>query len=537
HDIVAVYERLDRDWRWATFSRMWAHSSTLVAYQNTLSALQSVLAAGLTTQMLYTFFVHMGPRLHIPLEYSSYLIERGRPDLAVETIEQGKTLIWSEIYGLRSSTRRLRRVSSSLAERLAHFTQALGVIDTPTLADLGGVGDVDTFSPALEELQRLLRGRQEVIRRIQALPGFDNFAKSVPFRNLQTAAAKGPIIIINHCHWRCDILIVLHNSPTSLIPTNEGFYDHINDLETRLKDASQHGLDSEQYRRELRFVLKELYKLVGRPVINRLQGLGIPEQSRIWWYPTSVFCSLPLHAMGPIPSTRGPERYFSDIYVCSYTPTLRALIESRTPLAPRPANLQRSLLLVGQPDASLPGVWKEMEVVQGLPIPVTTLSSAHATRQTVAEGVQSHHLVHFACYATLEFGKPLEADIKLHGEDRLTLLDIANSRLPSAEFAFLSACHSAEPTDGYDPTEGLNIAAAMQYHGFGSVVGTMWDMVDTDGREISESFYRYLLACGGEIHDVPLGERSARALRDAVQVMRRKGYDLERWVNWVHYGA
>ncbi|KAH9057174.1 CHAT domain-containing protein [Lactarius vividus] len=533
--IVTIYGSLDQYWRWATTSRMWAHSSTSVAYQNTLSALQSVLTAGLATRMPSTFFVHIGPRLHIPLEYSSYLIERGRLDLAVETIEQGKALIWSEIYGLCSSTRRLRRVSSGLAEQLAHFTQALEVFDTSTLTNLGGV---DTSGPALEELQRLLRGRQEVIQRIQALPGFKNFAKSVPFRNLQTAAAKGPIVIINHCHWRSDILIVLHNSPTSLIPTHEGFYDHTNELETLLKDTSQYGLDSEHYRRALRFVLKELYKLVGQPVINRLQGLGIPEHSQIWWYPTSVFCSLPLHAMGPIPSARGPERYFSDIYVCSYTPTLSALIESRAPLASRPVNLQRSLLLVGQPDASLPGIWTEMEVVRGLPIPVTTLSSAHATRQAVAENLQSHHLVHFACHATLEFEKPLEADIKLHGEDRLTLHDIANSRLPPAEFAFLSACHTAELTDGHDPTEGLNIAAAMQYHGFGSVVGTMWDMVDNDGGDISEPFYRYLLACGGESHDVPLGERSARALRDAVQVMRRKkGMTLERWVNWVHYGA
>lgn len=89
-----------------------------------------------------------------------------------------------------------------------------------------------------------------------------------------------------------------------------------------------------------------------------------------------------------------------------------------------------------------------------------------------------------------------------------------------------------------DPTEGLNIAAAMQYHGFGSVVGTTWHMVDTDGRDISESFYRHLLAHGGESHDIPLGERSSRALRDAVQVLRRKkGMTLERWVNWVHYGA
>ncbi|KAI9450843.1 hypothetical protein BJY52DRAFT_1300692 [Lactarius psammicola] len=217
--------------------------------------------------------------------------------------------------------------------------------------------------------------------------------------------------------------------------------------------------------------------------------------------------------MGPVPSTHGPERYFSDIYVCSYTPTLSALIESRTPLAPRPDPLH-SLLLVGQPDASLPGVWAEMEVVQGLPISVTTLSSEHATRPAVAEGLRSHHLVHFACYATLELGKPLEAEIKLHGEDRLTLLDIVNSRPQLAEFAFLS------------------------YHGFGSVVGTMWDMVDTDGSDISEAFYRYLLARCGKSRGVPLGERSARALRDAVQVLRRKrGITLERWVNWVQYGA
>ena len=196
----------------------------------------------------------------------------------------------------------------------------------------------------------------------------------------------------------------------------KGFYKHTSDLDTRLKDASQYGLDSEEYRRELRFVLKELYKLIGQPIIDRLHGLGIPEQSRIWWYPTSVFCSLPLHAMGPVTSTHGPKRCFSDIYICSYTPTLSALIESRTARAPRP-NPQPSLLLVGQPDASLPVVWAEMEAVQGLSIPVTTLSSTHATRLAVAEGLQCHDLVHFACHASLELGKPLEAEIKLHGED------------------------------------------------------------------------------------------------------------------------
>ena len=55
-----------------------------------------------------------------------------------------------------------------------------------------------------------------------------------------------------------------------------------------------------EYEDTLVSVLKALYDLVGRPVIQRLRGLNVPEQSRIWWCPTSVFCSLPLHAMGPI---------------------------------------------------------------------------------------------------------------------------------------------------------------------------------------------------------------------------------------------
>ncbi|KAH9160991.1 hypothetical protein EDB89DRAFT_2032745 [Lactarius sanguifluus] len=69
----------------------------------------------------------------------------------------------------------------------------------------------------------------------------------------------------------------------------------------------------------------------------------------------------------------------------------------------------------------------------------------------------------------------------MHGEGRLTV----NSRLPPAEFAFLSACHTEELTDTDDPTMGVSIAAAMQCHGFGSVVGTMLEMAYPDGELVS----------------------------------------------------
>ncbi|KAI9444067.1 hypothetical protein H4582DRAFT_1919078 [Lactarius indigo] len=76
----------------------------------------------------------------------------------------------------------------------------------------------------------------------------------------------------------------------------------------------------------------------------------------------------------------------------------------------------------------------------------------------------------------------------------------------------------------------------MQSCGFRSVVGTMWEMADTDGRDLAKSFYKSLFS--SQETSVPYYERSAGALRDATRKLRgKRGVRLERWVNFVHYGA
>jgi CHAT domain-containing protein len=353
------------------------------------------------------------------------------------------------------------------------------------------------------------------------------------FNTLCSAAARGPVIIINHCKWQSDIIILLNDSPPSLIATPDGFYDRSLDLRDRLLAARKEGLDSREYEEALSFVLQMLYDLVGRPVIQRLRELNVPEQSRVWWCPTSVFCFLPLHAMGPIRSDGPHKLYFSDLYIPSYTPTLSALIESRTP---GPHSFKKpSILLVAQPDESMPGAWEEISHIQHLKTTVTTLISKNATPSVVMERLQEHRFAHFSCHGILETGKPFDASFKLYSDERLTLLDIIRSRLPSAEFAFLSACHTAEVTEGSIADEGLHLAAAVQYSGFRSVVGTMWEMADIDGQFLAKQFYGSLFSKRRE--GVPYYERTAEALRDAVRELRRKKTSTERWVNFVHYGA
>ncbi|KAI0291353.1 CHAT domain-containing protein [Multifurca ochricompacta] len=529
---------------WASLARKARHPSVSAAYQMAMSLIQTSFISAPTLEIQHARLVAMrGLCDKMPLDYASYQIEMGQFTQAIETLEQGRALLWSEMRGLRNSMDQRFEFNSPLVTKLAAINQDLESLTmsvTPSgtieISDGGSqIGDgMDPFGRLVVKQQKLLEERDVLLSQIQELPGFGEFLKTPSFENIRVAASHGPIVIINHSEWRSDILILLRDSSPSLILTTNDFYDRANKLRDRLVVARKEGLDSDKYKRALRSVLDGLYKLVGRPVIDRLRGLGVPEQSRIWWCPTSVFCSLPLHAMGPIPSDDGVKRYFSDLYIPSYTPTLSALIESRKP-SPK-TSIQPSLLLVANPDESLPGAFGEMEIIQSLNsrLPVATLCGKNATPAGVVEGLRHHGFAHFVCHGKLETGKPFDASFKLFGDERLTLLDIVRSRLPAAEFAFLAACHTAELTDDSIADEGLHLTAAVQYCGFRSVVGTMWEMADIDGSEIAENFYKSMFSRNGE--GVPYHSRSARALRDATRKMRRKkGMTLERWVNFVHY--
>ncbi|KAF8263683.1 CHAT domain-containing protein [Lactarius quietus] len=472
----------------------------------------------------------------MPLDYASYQIDKDQPKPAVETLERGRSLLWSEMRRLRTSTDQLHAVGPVIADKFTEMNRCLETVST-TVAQAMSIGidnhaavgpeGLDPFGNLLMQQRKLLEVRGTLISHIQTLPGFENFLKPPPFDLLNSAAAHGPIILINQSHWRSDIIILLKDSPPSLIPTPSNFHVRANNIKEQLLSVRRDkGLDSKDYDLTLASVLADLYELVGKPVIERLRQLEVPENSRVWWCPTSAFCSLPLHAMGPIPSDGDDKVYFMDLYIPSYTPSLTALIESRKP-GSRPQTLDEpSVLLVAQPE-TLPGAWGEINVIEALGSPVTALS------------LRDHRFAHFICHGLLETGKPFDASFELHEGSRLTLLEIVRSHLPSAEFAFLSACHTAELTDESIADEGLHLAAAVQYCGFRSVVGTMWAMADTDGQDLSKRFYKSVFSNRTGNRGVPYYERSAKALRDAVKKLRRKRgmITLERWVNFVHYGA
>ena len=542
-----VFTRFKTSCFWATEARVSRHRSASIAYEMAMSLLQETLVFCPTLQTQHHRLADAeGKGGRFTSDYASYRIENGQVEQAIETLERGRALIWSEMRGLRTSTDQLRAADLALADKFSDINQRLESV-TMSVAQsdedeiIGGTGQ--SISHLVVAQRRLLEERDTLISHIQSLPGFENFLKPLSFEVLNSAAACGPVIIINLARpkFPSSIIILLKDSHPSVISTPSDFYDRANRLKSellRVRKKQPEGPSSVEYDHTLAYVLAELYELVGKSVVKELRRLEVPEKSRVWWCPTEAFCSLPLHAMGPILSDDDNVMYFSDLYIPSYTPTLAALIESRklTSLSDASDNLKPSILLVAQPE-TLPGVFGEIEAIEATKTPVKSLISAMATPETVIKGLKDHRFAHFACHGNLKPGKPFDSSLELHG-DNLTLLTIVRSQLPAAELAFLSACHTAELTEDSIDDEGLHLAAAMQYCGFRSVVGTMWAMADVDGEDLSKRFYKTIFSDKADQNGVLYHERSARALQNAVNKLRKKkSITLERWVNFVHYGA
>lgn len=282
----------------ALFARCFRHHTVTTVYESALTLVHDTLHFAPTLQQQHATLFTSGDCLMMPLDYASYQVGLNQLEEAIVTLERGRALLWSEMRRLRTSVDQLLEADPDLGHDFAAVNRDLEEL-TKSIppshklsVDDGEAYDsdiraADPFGRLLLKQRRLLKERDKLISRIQALPGFDSFLTSPSFDTLRSAASSGPVIIINHSMWRSDILIVFHNTSPSLIVTPRDFYDRASALKNKLLDSRhKYGLDSDHYDETLAWVLAELYKLVGRPVIDRLRELKVPDQSHIWWCPT-----------------------------------------------------------------------------------------------------------------------------------------------------------------------------------------------------------------------------------------------------------
>ncbi|KAG1752556.1 CHAT domain-containing protein [Suillus paluster] len=313
------------------------------------------------------------------------------------------------------------------------------------------------------EYRRLTKEWEAVVAEIRNLHGFSRFLLQPSYKDLQAAASHGPVIILIVSKYSCNALIV----------TTSGQSHHVPFPPVILADLEMFKI---AFTKEIRNA-----GLMG-PIESRKdlrRDLKLRRQSRIWLCPTAAFTSIPLHAAHPCrpkADHSGQEPCLENFYICSYTPTLPALIRSRQMMKTRATP---SFVAIGQ---SRPGARQGM---------------------VLADVDIELDLVHKLVLSNFKF-------INLSGDDAtrtgalrldqpLTLLDIMENDPLHAEFAFLSACHTAVG-DEETPDEVIHFAAGLQYSGFKSVIiDTLWAVNDAVAKHVVEAFYENMFKKEGVI--------------------------------------
>ena len=221
-----------RSWVWSACE--FRHRSLLSAYARYLDLLQCGIIISPSLELQWASLTKYSSSLAVVAASSA--IDKGRPDIAVEMLEQGRALLWSRMKGYRQPVLELRTVDQTLADRFETVSDQLEKLATSRsrLAP-DALEPAPLFGPAWDKKlkqQRVLSAEwDDIVKRIRQIEGFSDFLQPVPFGRLKHAAAEGPVIIVNVSSYRLDALILrdVASDPT-IVPLTASLHDEVGKL-------------------------------------------------------------------------------------------------------------------------------------------------------------------------------------------------------------------------------------------------------------------------------------------------------------------
>ncbi|KDQ61787.1 hypothetical protein JAAARDRAFT_172223 [Jaapia argillacea MUCL 33604] len=523
HRSAPMHEQLRVALQWCSYAQTYNHVSVLSAYSCVLRLLDQCLTIYPDIGQQHNFLTSQSRSL--ACDAAAYAIIRGDLEKAVEFLEQGRTILWSRMLGYRQSFDQLHDIDPELAKE---FEETCAQLENNAVMT-GSSQTAHILDNQIQRHQILLEKWDGLIAKIRLHDDFHNFLMPIPFETLQSVASKFPVIIINISHIQSDALI-LHSSSTPIVvalplttPQN------LSKLSSKLTNAVKS--DDIDRQKEITPLLRDLWSLLVDPIVAQLESLQIPHMTRIWWCLTAESHGLPIHAAGPY---RARERNLPDLYISSYTPTLSALMRAEASTVHPPSVLK--LFVFCQPTATLPKAQAEFDQVKSLGGYIESLNSEKSTRDMILSRLQENSWAHFICHGCQD-RDPFQSFLQLNDQKdagHLTILEIMKAKLPKAEFAFLSACHTAAADKEGVPDEVIHITSALQFAGFKSVIGTLWQAPDHEGPELAMEFYKYMFQRGNGTTDY---QDAATALNVATRALQEKKVPVDRWIQYVHVGA
>ncbi|KAG1824872.1 CHAT domain-containing protein [Suillus subaureus] len=507
---------------WAVSAHIHNHSSALLAYKTALKFLDRRVA--LLSSSSHHFNVIREAVSSLATDAFLCSVRHGALTTAVELVEQGRAVFWTQLARFSTPLDELS-VSGDNGPTLAAEFKRLSfrfrnAFDQST----------EDKSP---QIRQLTMEWDDVVSRIRMLHGFSRFLLPPLFPDLRKAAEDGPVIILNASQYGCDALII-HSTEDPVHVSLDTTQAELSEFSSEFQSLTeQFGSCDRQHK--LVSILRKLWNDIVDPVIQALRESNIRPGSRIWWCPTAEFTLLPLHAAGPYEKHKDN---LSHIYISSYTPTLATLIRARRQVSPDVS--PQHFVAIGQanPDKGreLKCISPELAAVakrlQPVVLSFTSLEDSDATVQGALDALNHNQWLHLACHGVPNRTQPFESSFAMR-DGPLMIRDIIRSNWQNPEFAFLSACHTTVG-DEKSPDESIHLAAAMQFSGFRSVIGSMWSVDDKVARRVVSAFYRNLIQVNGSGRlDCT---HAAVALHKALRSLGNK-IPLEQQIVFVHIGV
>ncbi|KAG8781499.1 hypothetical protein FRC12_021846 [Ceratobasidium sp. 428] len=529
---------------WAYLAHRYRHPECLEAYASVIELVPQVAWLGSTVHRRYKDLAGLSMT---PMEAAAAAIEQNRYDLALEWLEEGRSIVWSQILQLRAPLDLLYSVDIDLATAMEQVAFGLETIGSRNHTQIGG----STLQVSQEEIAREHRSLalrwEQLVASIRKLPRFERFLLPKKHSELVESAPSTTFVMVNIHRTRCDALtLTSRSSKITHIPLPSFSQERCMDMRNRLLSALQGGgIRARTSRRPIfelpsreemfESVLAALWIDVVHPILNALGYLEGPpvdfnDVPRVTWCTTGPLAFLPLHAAGLYDR---PLNKTLDYVISSYAPTLSTLSH-----APPLLTKLNGILAVGQADltgsAPLAGTIEELDRIQEQAgsHKFTRLAEEAATPAAVLSAMKQHSWVHLACHASQNLADPAASAFILH-KGHLDLATITREQLPNAQLAFLSACETAMGDEGI-PDEAVHLAAGMLMSGYRTVIATMWPIHDSDAPIIAGRFYSQILE-----NDIPNTDKSAKSLHKAVEHLRSKTGEQEfwRWVPYIHMGC
>lgn len=459
---------------------------------------------------------------------------------ALETLEEGRSHLLSLALNTRSELEALRGRDAELNSGL------LAVLDEMTgMRRAGALAGRLATPEEGKRVQELMIEGTRLVAELRRRPGFSRFLMPAPLglADLKPAAADGPVVTINVNPRRCDALALredgLRTVPLPGLRARD-LAEQADSFRTAvgiLAAGRGSPLETASARAVFDGVLGWLWDALAEPVLAALgftapSGPGTPWP-RIWWSPTGVLNSFPLHAAG---HHDRPGASVLDRVASSYTPTIRALLlaRARARRAGRQPESGRRVLAVAMPETAglAPLGRTAAEAAAAAGHGGRTLTGAEATRTAVLAALPGAAVAHFACHASSDAEEPTASHLLLH-DGPLPLGEIATLRLDGAELAYLSACGTTRGGAAL-ADEAIHLASAFQLAGYAQSVGTLWEVGDAFAAAAAAAFHRALAPAMTDPAPLP----AALALHATVRDLRdsRRG-EPWTWAALAHAGA